>query len=700
MKSTWSDDDAAACAREYAPTWGDELAVRIYTSRLLGCEPTLVLHGGGNASVKCTHTTVLGQSVPALRVKASGHDLASIKPNGLPSLELEHLLRLRALDRLSEAAMLNEFRRGLFEHDAPTPSIETLMHAFIARRYLDHTHADAILALTNQPDGTARVRDALGADVIVLDYVMAGFDLAKAAADAYDANPHAGAMVLARHGVLTWGDTARESYEAMISAVTRAEEYLSRRTRPAPTPSAPSMEVARERLARTAPIVRGLLAERINDGNRPYRRMVVRALIDEPTLTFLARPDAKALALTPPLTADHLIRTKPLPLWLDAPPYDDPDELRAALTTAVDAYVTEYRAYIGRHMTETSPPALDPLPRIVLLPGLGALCAGETAAAADVARDITAHALAVKAQIADTDASYEGLSEDQTFEMEYYSMQHAKLGSDPDAPLTRTIAMVTGAAGAIGSGIVRGLLSAGCHVAATDLAGERLDKLVAELQSSFGPRVIAVPLDVCDPVSVADGFDAIAAAWGGIDLAVVNAGAAHVSTLATMNLEAFQKLERVNVEGTLLILREAARRFALQGTGGDIVMISTKNVFAPGAQFGAYSATKAAAHQLARIASLELAAADVRVNMVAPDAVFSSGERKSGLWQEVGPDRMRARGLDEQGLEDYYRDRNLLKAQITAEHVARAVIFLATRQTPTTGATIPVDGGLPDATPR
>lgn len=700
MRSTWSDSDAAAYVRQYADAWSDELAIRIYTSRLVGREPALVLHGGGNASMKCEHPTVLGMTAPAIRVKASGHDLATIEPDGMPSLELEPLLRLRALEHLSEAAMLNEFRRGLFDHDAPTPSIETLMHAFIPRRYLDHTHADAILALTNQPDGTARVRDALGTDVIVLDYVMAGFDLAKAAADAYDANPTARAMVLAHHGVLTWGDTARESYEAMIDAVTRAEDYLTRRARPGPPVSVPSVRVARERLALAAPIVRGLLAERVDDGDRPYRRMVLRPLIDEPTLAFLARPDAKALALTPPLTADHLIRTKPLPLWLDAPPYDDPEALRTALTEAVDAYVAQYRAYVARHMTDASPPAFDPLPRVVLLPGLGALCAGETAAAADIARDITAHALAVKAQIAATAASYEGLGEHQIFEMEYYSMQHAKLANGAATPLARTVAMVTGAAGAIGSGIVRGLLAAGCHVAATDLPGERLDGLVAELQRSFGPHVIAVPLDVCDPASVAAGFDAIAAAWGGVDLAVVNAGAAHVSTLATMELEAFQKLERVNIEGTLLILREAARRFALQGTGGDIVMVSTKNVFAPGAQFGAYSATKAGAHQLARVASLELAANDVRVNMVAPDAVFSAGERKSGLWQEVGPDRMRARGLDEQGLEDYYRDRNLLKARITAEHVARAVIFFATRQTPTTGATLPVDGGLPDATPR
>ncbi|MHB1460228.1 MAG: SDR family NAD(P)-dependent oxidoreductase [Armatimonadota bacterium] len=262
------------------------------------------------------------------------------------------------------------------------------------------------------------------------------------------------------------------------------------------------------------------------------------------------------------------------------------------------------------------------------------------------------------------------------------------------------VAFVTGAAGAIGAGICRGLLEANCRVAVTDLPGDRLDGLVTELSAKFGDRVIGVPMDVTDPASVAEAVKAIKSQWTSIEIAVINAGVAHVSSLKDMALTAFQKLEKINVEGTLLVLSEMARVFEEQGDGGDIVLVSTKNVFAPGATFGAYSATKAAAHQLARIASLELAPIGVRVNMVAPDAVFSDGARKSGLWQEVGPGRMKARGLDEKGLEEYYQSRNLLKAQVTAEHVANAVLFFVSHQTPTTGATIPVDGGLPDATPR
>jgi NAD(P)-dependent dehydrogenase (short-subunit alcohol dehydrogenase family) len=267
-------------------------------------------------------------------------------------------------------------------------------------------------------------------------------------------------------------------------------------------------------------------------------------------------------------------------------------------------------------------------------------------------------------------------------------------------PLRNKVALVTGAAGAIGYGICRGLLEQGCHVAATDLAGEKLDRFVADLSPTGPDRMMGVPLDVTSKESVAAGFEAVIRTWGGIDIVVINAGIALVAQLKETDLEAFRRLEKVNVEGTLLTLSAIAHHLIRQGTGGDIVIISTKNVPSPGAGFGAYSATKAACHQLGRIASIELAPHGVRVNMVAPDGVFSEGQFKSGLWEEVGPDRMRARGLDEQGLQEYYRNRNLLKARVTGRHVGNAVLFFVTRQTPTTGATIPVDGGLPDATPR
>jgi rhamnose utilization protein RhaD (predicted bifunctional aldolase and dehydrogenase)/NAD(P)-dependent dehydrogenase (short-subunit alcohol dehydrogenase family) len=629
--------------------------------------------------------------------------MARIGPEGFPGLELDRLRRLRGLDELPEEAMVNELRRCLFDHRSAMPSLETLVHAFLPPRFIDHTHADAILALTNQPEGDRLVREALGGGVIVLEYRKPGFALAKAAAESFDAEPGAKGMVWMRHGIVTWGETARESYEAMIDLVARAEAHLARSpSRPLVVNAPTSVETASERVVFVAPVLRGLLAQPTGEADRPHRRVILMPLIDRESLDFVDSDRGRALALTPPLTSDHLVRTKPLPLWIDAPPYDDTDALRTVLSRSLATYTTSYEAYVSRHAARMGEGVsrLDPLPRVVLLPGLGALCAGPDAAAAEIVRDITSHTLAVKRRIAAM-GSYEGLDEKNLFDMEYCSMQHAKLAATgPPAPLGREVALVTGGAGAIGSGICRVLLEAGCLVAATDLPGERLDGLVDELREPFDRRVIGAPMDVTDPESVSQGFAEIIRTWGGIDLVVINAGIAHVSPLTEMTLDAFRRLERVNVEGTMLILKESARLFERQGTGGDIVLVSSKNVFAPGGSFGAYSATKAGAHQLARIASLELAPMDVRVNMVSPDAVFSEGGRKSGLWAEVGPDRMRARGLDEAQLEEFYRNRSLLKSRVTARHVGRAVLFFATRQTPTTGATIPVDGGLPDATPR
>ena len=703
MDNRWSEQKAAESVARYAAQHGEDLALRTYSSRLLGSEPGLVLHGGGNTSVKGGVRSALGERVEALFIKASGQDLASIEPEGHVAVDLGHLRRLRELPELSDASMLNELRTHLFDHRAATPSIETPVHAFLPGRFIDHTHADAVLALTNQPDGEAHVRKALGQDVVVLPYVMAGFQLARVVAEACEAHPRALAMVWMQHGIVTWGETARESYDLMIELVSRAEDHLDRHARAplriaAPTP----LETAENRLARVAPLARGLLAERSGDPDRPFRHVVLRPLVTRDALDFVDADGARELGVSPPLTADHLVRTKPLPAWVEAPDYDNEARLRAQLETELRRYAEEYRAYLARHAARM-PSGVEPfdaLPRVVLMPGLGALCAGRDARAAGIARDITAQTLAAKRRIAAMGSAYRGLGEEHCFDMEYRILQHRKLAGDAALPLTGQVALVTGAAGPIGAGICERLLEHGAHVAVTDLPGPNLEGLVVELNDRHPDRVTGLALDVTDAASVDAAFDAVSRSWGGVDQVVIGAGVAHVSSLEAMDLESFRRLERVNTEGTLLLLRKAAAHLGRQGTGGDVVLVSTKNVFAPGAGFGAYSATKAAAHQLARVASLELAEHGVRVNMVAPDAVFSRGERRSALWNEVGPDRMRARGLTPEGLEEYYRGRNLLKARVTADHVANAVLFFLTRQTPTTGATLPVDGGLPDATPR
>ncbi|MBF0152475.1 MAG: bifunctional aldolase/short-chain dehydrogenase [Magnetococcales bacterium] len=693
MDNRWSEQEAAECLQKWGPRWGEPLALRTYAGRLLGRDDRLVLHGGGNTSVKTTLPDLLGHPRPVLFVKGSGFDLASMTPEGHVGLELEFLRQLRTLEVLSDAAMVNVLRTHALDAEAPTPSIEALLHAFLPPRFIDHTHADAILALTNRTDAASAIQDALGDAVIVLPYFHPGFALAKAADAAFAAHPGRQGMILMQHGLVTWGETAEESYRATIDLVSRAEAWLEKqRKRPVIATDPVDPVDTRERYRAIAPWLRGLLARPTGNPDRPHRRVILRVRHDRATLEFLAAPCGRDVAMTPPLTTDHLIRTKALPLWCPDP---------AHLETEIAAYARAYEAYWQRHASRVAPGVMpfDSLPRVILIPHVGVVCVGADAQEADIARDITMNTLAVKRLVTEGGV-YAGLPEEALFDMEYFPLQLAKLTQQTPLPLARTVAMVTGAAGAIGSGICRTLLENGAHVAATDLPGEHLESLVRQLQPEFAKRVIGVPMDVTDPDAVHDAFASVSETWGGVDLVVINAGLAHVSPLAKMDLEAFRRVARVNVEGTLNLLTAIGPHMQLQGTGGDVVLISTKNVFAPGAQFGAYSATKAASHQLARVASLELADQGVRVNMVSPDAVFADGDRRSGLWATVGPDRMRARGLDEQGLEEYYRSRNLLKARITARHVGQAVLFFATRQTPTTGATLPVDGGLPDATPR
>ena len=483
-------------------------------------------------------------------------------------------------------------------------------------------------------------------------------------------------MVWAHHGIVTWGETARESYEAMIELVTRAEEWAAarraaraprggRRRQPAaaraapaapPQGGAPACEdvtpephaVSGRLAAEIIPVVRGLLAARTGDSDRPYDRVVIQVLDDPETLEALLAPGARETLVTPPLTTDHLIRTKSLPLWIDALRYDGPAHPAERVAAAVEAYCEEYEGYLARHAADlpAGVQTFDPRPRVVMIPGLGVLCAGPDLQQAVITRDITKHTIAVKTAMAAEGVAYQGLPEDELFRMEYRTLQHAKLGKGasagrgggsaarcaarPPAPGPRRRSRARSPwsparPAPSASGICEGLLQAGCLVAATDLAGAPLDTLVEVLGAAFPGRIIGVPLDVTDPASVAAAFDRVVHAWGGVDLVIPNAGIAAVAPLIDLDLDRYRLLEKVNVEGTLLVLAEAGRLFRRQGTGGDIVLVSTKNVFAPGANFGAYSSTKAAAHQLARIASLEFAGDDVRVNMVAPDAVFGHG---------------------------------------------------------------------------
>jgi len=704
MESRWSDREAAEFVERLAPRWGEDLALRVYTSRLIGRDPDLVMHGGGNTSLKGTVTTLVGERVEALFVKGSGWNLDAIEPPGLPAVDLAHLRKLRALRELSDEEMMNQLRTHLFDAGAPNPSVETLLHAFLPHRFIDHTHADIALVVTNQPRDAvqAMVREAFGPRWAIVPYVMPGFALAKLAAEVYERDPSVEGLVLVNHGLFTFADDARTAYERMIAGVDRAERFVAARASER-RPIGRGADLERPRadvLARLAPVLRGALAE--PTGEMAWRRMVLEHRASESVLEVVAGAEAAAIAAANPLTPDHVIRTKGRSLLLPADlPFDDLTALRGLLGDAVARYRASYDAYFeaNRGRARAAVTKLDTLPRVILVPGVGLLAAGRTKQDARIAADIAEHTLAAKV-LANAIGRYQALDDGDLFDMEYWSLEQAKLGKAKDPPLAGQIALVTGAAGAIGFAISKKLVEAGAHVIVTDVAHDRVETAVDELDPKRRGLAAGVVMDVTDEASVAAGFVEACRLYGGLDVLVLNAGIAHVASIDATDPAAFRRVVDVNLVGFFLVLREAARLFKRQGTGGNVVVNSSKNVFGPGADFGAYSASKAGAHQLGKVAALELAATGVRVNMVNADAVFGDPKRPSGLWQEVGPARARSRGLDPAELQDYYRQRNLLKATVTGEHVGNAVVFFASNLTPTTGATLPVDGGVADAFPR
>jgi len=706
MQSRWSDDDARAF-RERLAASGEDLALRVYTSRLIGQDPDLVMHGGGNTSVKIRRKDVLGEETEAICVKGSGWDLDSIEPAGLPAMRLEPLRALRRLEALSDEEMVNQQRTNLFDATSPNPSVETLLHAFLPHKFIDHSHADAILALTNQPNGEQLVRDALGDKVAIVPYVMPGFALAKLAAEVFERDPKVEAMVLLKHGFFTFADDARTSYERHVAYVDRAERFLAERTKGTLATSATTVgdaqvAQANARAAAIAPVLRGRLASERGNPDIPWKRMLLEHRATPEILALLADPKCGTLAGRGPLTPDHVIRTKAHALYLPALAFDDLDKLRLQVDGEIRDFRQRYDAYFAAQVAAkgVKRTKLDPDPRVLLIPGVGLFGIGKSRKDAAIAADLAEHTLRIKA-LGEALGRYEPLPDHDLFDMEYWSLEQAKLGKEAEKPLARQVALVTGAAGAIGVGICLELVRAGAHVVLTDVDAAGLERARERVAKAGGSSsCTAIRMDVTNEQSVQEAFAHACRTFGGVDVVVPNAGIAHVSALAATEQKHWQRVIDVNLGGYFLTMREGARVLKLQGLGGNIVINASKNVFGPGADFGAYSASKAAGHQLGKVAAIELAPLGIRVNMINADAVFAEGETQSGLWQEIGADRAKSKGIAPEALEEHYRERNLLRAKISGAHVGRAVVFFAANVTPTTGATLPVDGGVAAAFPR
>lgn len=682
MEIRWSDADAPP----------DPLALRVYSSRLLGAEPSLVLWGGGNTSVKRSEIDYRGAEVDVLRVKGSGSDLKTIEQRHFAGVRLDDVRALRSVLTMSDEAMVGYLRRALLDPDDPRPSIETLLHGFLPHRYVDHTHADAIVALTNQPDGAETVRRVFGRRLAVVPWVRPGFALSRVVVEAWEADRSVEGVAFVNHGLLTFDDDARASYERTIALVSEAEAFIAeaRATKAGVTKAgAGPAQPSASRVALAATAIRGAIAHPV----------IVEHDASDAMLRFLSNPRAAQITRRGPATPDHALRTKGWPAFVDVPADAAADTQDRAIRETIDAYVSDYEAYVKRHAAPDTP-RLDPYPRLVLIRGVGAFAAAQSSGAARIALDIARRSIVVQRD-ATAIGEYRPVSESALFEVEYWPLELYKLSlAPPPKPLQGRIALVTGAGSGIGRAVAERLANDGAIVAVADVDGDSAEAVAAAIRErSPQPRAaLSMRMNVSDERAVGDAFVTLAATYGGLDILVSNAGVAVVARVEELTTADWERSLAVNLTGHFLVAREAVRLLRRQGQGGNLVFVSSKNAFAPGAEFGAYSAAKAAETQLARVLAMENGDAGIRVNVVNPDAVF----RGSKLWSpEVRTARAAAHGVAADDLEAFYARRNLLGLPIYPEDVADVVAFLASdAAAKLTGASIPVDGGIPGAFPR
>jgi len=645
-KPAWPDQDML-----------DDLGWRIHTSRMLGQNKSLVLHGGGNTSVKIDEKNIFGEQEEILYVKGSGHDLKDISAEGFSPVRCDHLRQLAKLTYLSDAQMVNEMVTNLTRATAPVPSVEAILHAILPFKFVDHTHADAVVSISNSVNGEQRLREIYGQLVVYVPYVMPGFELARLCAECYAAN--AGqqviGMILLRHGVISFANTAKESYERMLHLVGLAEDYLRRNKawdveeKPARVSNVPIDELARLRY----------------DISSVAGPMIIVRHADANCMSFVNRDDLKAVANQGPATPDHVIRSKRLPL----------------IGRDVQSYVKVYKDYFARHEPQARERKymLDPAPRVVLDRQLGLCTAGRTAKEADILADIYRHSMDIMRRATGL-GGYCALSEQELFEVEYWDLEQAKLKKSGNPSMfSGEIALVTGAASGIGKACVKSLLARAAAVVAIDR-----NPSINEMhhRPDFFPICCDLSDDAIPPI-----LDQAVNRFGGLDMLLLNAGVFPAScSLESLSSEEWRRVMRINLDVNQTMLRECYPLLKLAPQGGRVLVIGSKNVAAPGPGAAAYSASKAALNQLARVAALEWGGDNIRVNSLHPNAVFDTG-----IWSEqVLASRAMHYGLS---IEEYKR-RNLLQTEVTSHDVAELASEMCGRLfAKTTGAQLPIDGG-------
>jgi rhamnose utilization protein RhaD (predicted bifunctional aldolase and dehydrogenase)/NAD(P)-dependent dehydrogenase (short-subunit alcohol dehydrogenase family) len=679
MQGRWVDRDAEATVDRYAQAGvARELALRVYTTRLLGGDRSLVLHGGGNTSVKMRMHDLGGDEVEVLCVKATGAEMATIEPGGMPAVRLAPLRKLRTLEDLSDEDMLRAQRAGLLDPAGPSPSVEFLLHAFMPHAFVDHTHANAVLSLIDQPNGAKLCEEVYDSRMSLVPYVRPGFGLAKIAAAVFDGNPNVEGLILHKHGIFTFGASAQESYERMIDLVSRAEDRLKKNrkavfaTAQMPQHIAPAADVA--------PILRGICCLKDEYGEGAHRRMILEFRTSDAILNFVNGAELARYATVGVITPDFSIRTKNWPLIVPPPEAATLQGFKDAARQAATTFMERYRAYFASQNARVGGRKImaDPLPRVVLVPGLGLFGLGRSAKDARIAADLAEAAVAT---ITDAEAigRFESIAEADMFDCEYWPIEQAKLGTAPEKLLAGQIAIVTGAGGAIGAATASAFAAAGAEVALLDInAAAATDQAKA-----IGPNALPIACDVTDARSVAAAFDQVVDAFGGVDIVVSNAGAAWQGRIGEVDEDTLRKSFELNFFAHQRVAQAAVKIMLAQGIGGCLLFNVSKQAVNPGPNFGPYGLPKAATLLLVRQYAVDYGVDGIRSNGVNADRI-----RSGLLTDDFIRERSRARGLSEKD----YMSGNLLGREVTAQDVAQAFLHQAL-ELKTTGDITTVDGG-------
>ncbi|MGO9050129.1 MAG: bifunctional aldolase/short-chain dehydrogenase [Xanthobacteraceae bacterium] len=677
MKSKWVEAEAEdLVARGAKKGIARDLALRVYTTRLLGGDPRLVLHGGGNTSLKARAGDLLGEDIDILRIKASGADMATIEPEGLPAVRLAPLRNLRALEAVADEKLIAIERANLIDPAAPNPSVEVTLHAFLPHKFIDHTHASAVLSVIDQRDGEEKCAEVFGGRLGFVPYLMPGFRLAKKAIEVFERTKPSDGLILSKHGIVTFGESAREAYERMIEMATLAEDFIACNSKPR---IIATLWREPEPVAAVAPIVRGACSRKDDKIEGAWQRLVLDFRGGSAILSAL-QSDLPCLSEGGVVTPDHTIRTKNWPLVLPHPDAGKLDEFAHATREAARVFVTRYREYFAQQHKRVGggKQELDPLPRVVLVPGLGLFGLGRTKRDAAIAADIAEEWIAVVGD-AERIGRFESISEADMFDCEYWPLEQAKLGARKELPLAGQIVAITGAAGAIGAAAARAFAAAGAEVAVLDVNPAAAREQAKKISASALP----VECDVTDPASVRAAFDQLTAHFGGVDIVVSNAGAAWQGRIGEVDEDILRQSFELNFYGHQRVAQAAIKIMLAQGSGGCLLFNVSKQAVNPGPNFGPYGIAKAALLALMRQYALDYGADGIRANAVNADRI------RSGLLTEAMiASRAKARGLSEKD----YMSGNLLGREVTAEDVAQAFLHQALALKTTADVTT-VDGG-------